>query len=194
MVLGSWLFDCTFFYLQRPSVGIFSGCFIKPIGQKAGGEIQSSFIWWKKTKTTASEMAKTQKVMHTISEGNRPTGCCLSTGTQHTILGHWQAQLGSSQLPQSGCICLAKGGKDSICQDEIEQRSSEPSRAVTWCTSIWLECKQGMLSSSGTQWAPCQRHTLFAIFASLIGSGEGRGERSAVHNDSHYVWCISSQD
>lgn len=176
-------------------MGIFSGCLIKSVVQKAGGEIQSSYIYLtKENQTTPSEMANTQKAMHTMAEGNRPTGCYLCTGTQHIILGHWKAPLGSSQLLQSGCICLAKGGKDSICQDEIEQRSSEPSRAVTRCTSIWLECKQGMLSSSSTQWAPCQIHTLFAIFASLIGSAEGRGKRSAVHNDSHYVWCILSQD
>lgn len=89
---------------------------------------------------------------------------------------------------------LLRGGNHSICQDEIEQRSSEPTRAVTGCTSIWLECKQGTLSSSSTEQAPCQRHTVFAIFASLIRSTEGRGKRSAVHNDSHYVWCILSQD
>lgn len=141
-------------------------------------------------------MAKTQKVMHTMEEENRPTGCLFPF---HKYTAHHFRALastaGSSQLQQSGCFCLVKGGKDSICQDKIEQRSSEPSRAVTRCTSIWLECKQGMLSSSSTQWAPCQIHTLFAIFASLLGSAEGRGKRSAVHNDSHYVWwCILSQD
>lgn len=28
---------------------------------------------------------------------------------KHISLGHWQVQLGKSQLLQSGCICLAKG-------------------------------------------------------------------------------------
>lgn len=87
-----------------------------------------------------------------------------------------------------------RDGNDSICRDKIEQRSSEPSRAVTRCTSVWLECEQGPLSSSSTQQAPCQTHTVFPTFATLMGSAQGRAKRSAVHNDSHYVWCISSQD
>ncbi|MXQ82644.1 hypothetical protein E5288_WYG009638 [Bos mutus] len=37
---------------------------------------------------------------------------------------------------------LLRGGNDSICQDETEQRRSEPSRAVTGRTRIWLESKQ----------------------------------------------------
>lgn len=68
---------------------------------------------------------------------------------------------------------LLRGGNDSICQDETEQRRSEPSRAVTGRTRIWMESKQGRLSSSSTQQAPRHTHTVFAIFASLIGSAAG---------------------
>lgn len=186
---------CTFFYLQRPSLGIFNGCLINICYSKS--RKRNSELIHLSDEREPKLLQKWPKVKRRCVQWQKGTGPQAVTFPQvhkHIGLGHWQAQLGSSQLPQSGCICLAKGGNDSICQDEIEQRSSEPSGAVTRCTSIWLECKQGMLSSSSTQWAPCQIHTLFAIFASLIGSAEGRGKRSAVHNDSHYVWCILSQD
>lgn len=69
---------------------------------------------------------------------------------------------------------LLRVSHDSICQDELEQRSSEPSLAVTGYASIWLEHKQGRLSSSGTGQAQGQAHTVLSVFASLMWSAEGR--------------------
>lgn len=77
-------------------------------------------------------MAKTQKVMHTIAEGNRPTGCYLSTGTQVHHFRVLANTAGQKPTPHRvAAFVLLRSGNDSICQDEIEQWNSEPSRTVT---------------------------------------------------------------
>ena len=110
---------CISFYLQKqrvprggPFLGIFSECLTNMFFSCFLRRKSSGFTHISDQRKLKLLLQKRQKLQWECPSQQQITGPPAVPFPQvhkHISLGHWQAQLGKSQLPQSGCVCLAKG-------------------------------------------------------------------------------------